>query len=157
MSAPGQLDGTFTCDVEDYFQVSAFASVIRPTDWDHYDCRVVRNTHRVLDAAAATNTRGTFFVLGWVAERFPELVSEIRNAPIQTRFVPVARVAPVGGARGGSSASCGVLGSCAHANSGEGDHEKETLSSAPDIQNLGQRNVDGSSHDRCHNPDKRDQ
>lgn len=80
MSAPGQLDGTFTCDVEDYFQVSAFASVIRPTDWDHYDCRVVRNTHRVLDAAAATNTRGTFFVLGWVAERFPELVSEIRNA-----------------------------------------------------------------------------
>lgn len=75
-----QFDGTFTVDVEDYFHVSAFASTIRPADWDHYECRVEQNTRRVLDLAAAAGTQGTFFVLGWVAERYPELVREIRAA-----------------------------------------------------------------------------
>ena len=70
-------DGTFTVDVEDYFQVSAFASHIRPEDWGQYECRVERNTHRVLDIAARTGTTGTFFVLGWVAERFPSLIKDI--------------------------------------------------------------------------------
>ncbi|MEQ9406077.1 MAG: DUF3473 domain-containing protein [Fuerstiella sp.] len=73
-------DGTFTVDVEDYFQVSAFASRIRPEDWDHYECRVVANTRTVLELAAESGTCGTFFILGWVAERFPELVTEIRTA-----------------------------------------------------------------------------
>ena len=75
-----QYDGTFTVDVEDYFHVSAFASSIRTHDWDHYECRVVRNTKRVLEIAADTNTTGTFFVLGWVAQKFPELVTEIQAA-----------------------------------------------------------------------------
>lgn len=75
-----QFDGTFTVDVEDYFQVSAFASVISPDDWDHYECRVESSTRRVLDIAAETSTRGTFFVLGWVAERYPELIREIQAA-----------------------------------------------------------------------------
>jgi len=73
-------DGTFTVDVEDYFQVSAFASRIRPEDWGQYECRVEQNTHRVLDIAARTGTTGTFFVLGWVAERYPQLVHEIQAA-----------------------------------------------------------------------------
>lgn len=73
-------DGTFTVDVEDYFQVSAFASGIRPEDWDQYECRVEQNTHRVLDIAARTGTTGTFFILGWVAERYPHLVHEIQSA-----------------------------------------------------------------------------
>ena len=73
-------DGTFTVDVEDYFQVSAFASHIRSDDWDHYECRVERNTHRVLEIAARTGTTGTFFVLGWVAKRYPQLIQEIRSA-----------------------------------------------------------------------------
>ncbi|MEZ6063084.1 MAG: DUF3473 domain-containing protein [Planctomycetaceae bacterium] len=73
-------DGTFTVDVEDFFHVSSFASDIRPEDWDQYECRVERNTHRVLEIAAETGTHGTFFVLGWVAERFPALVREIRSA-----------------------------------------------------------------------------
>lgn len=77
---PKQFDGTFTVDVEDYFQVSAFASVISPNDWDHYECRVERNTRQVLEIASETSTRGTFFVLGWVAERYPELVREIQAA-----------------------------------------------------------------------------
>lgn len=76
----GKLDGTFTVDVEDYFHVSAFASRIRPEDWDNYDCRVVQNTRRVLQIAAESGTHGTFFVLGWVANRFPKLVTEIQSA-----------------------------------------------------------------------------
>ncbi|MCA9056994.1 MAG: DUF3473 domain-containing protein [Planctomycetaceae bacterium] len=75
-----QFDGTFTVDVEDYFHVSAFARVIRCEDWDHFECRVERNTRALLELAAASNTRGTFFVLGWVAERYPQLVREIQAA-----------------------------------------------------------------------------
>ncbi|GAB5441654.1 MAG: DUF3473 domain-containing protein [Fuerstiella sp.] len=79
-TANATYDGTFTVDVEDYFHVSAFSSFIRPDDWDHYDCRVEQSTRTVLQIAAETNTVGTFFVLGWVAERYPELVREIQSA-----------------------------------------------------------------------------
>ena len=78
--APAVSDGTFTVDVEDYFHVSALASSIRPQDWDQYECRVERNTRRVLEIAARTGTTGTFFILGWVAERYPSLVKEIQSA-----------------------------------------------------------------------------
>jgi len=64
-------------DVEDYFQVEAFKSVIPPDAWDGYPSRVVGNTHHVMELLSAAGTKGTFFVLGWVAQRFPELVSEI--------------------------------------------------------------------------------
>jgi len=74
------FDGTFTVDVEDYFQVSAFSRVIKPDDWDHYECRVEHNTRKILEIAARQSTIGTFFILGWVAERFPHLVTEIRSA-----------------------------------------------------------------------------
>ena len=79
-SVPRKLDGTFTVDVEDYFHVSAFASTIRPEDWDSYDCRVEMNTRKVLEIAAESGTHGTFFILGWVAKRYPELVKEILSA-----------------------------------------------------------------------------
>lgn len=75
-----KYDGTFTVDVEDYFQVSSFASIISTEDWDHYECRVEANTRRVLEIAARENTTGTFFVLGWIAERYPALVKEIQDA-----------------------------------------------------------------------------
>jgi polysaccharide deacetylase family protein (PEP-CTERM system associated) len=75
-----QLDGAFTVDVEDYFHVSAFADVVRPADWDHCESRVEASTRRILQLAARHKTRGTFFVLGWVAERFPQLVREIQSA-----------------------------------------------------------------------------
>ena len=74
------FDGTFTVDVEDYFQVSAFANVIKPDDWDHYECRVENNTRRILEIAARESTLGTFFILGWVAERFLHLTAENRAA-----------------------------------------------------------------------------
>jgi polysaccharide deacetylase family protein (PEP-CTERM system associated) len=66
-----------TVDVEDYFHVSAFASVIRREDWDSMECRVERNTHVLLDLFDLHGVRSTFFVLGWVAERYPALVREI--------------------------------------------------------------------------------
>ena len=79
-NSPHPFDGTFTVDVEDYFHVSAFASVIKPDDWDQYDCRVEHSTRRILEIAAKHSTLGTFFILGWVAERYPHLVTEIRSA-----------------------------------------------------------------------------
>ncbi len=63
-----------TVDVEDYFQVSAFEAVIDRSTWPRYECRVARNTERLLDLFAAHGARATFFFLGWVAERYPELV-----------------------------------------------------------------------------------
>ena len=75
-----ELQGTFTVDVEDYFHVGSFASTISPKDWSSYECRVELPTHTVLGIAAETGTTGTFFVLGWVAERYPNLIREIRDA-----------------------------------------------------------------------------
>jgi polysaccharide deacetylase family protein (PEP-CTERM system associated) len=64
-------------DVEDWFQVQAFAGVIPRGTWDGLDRRVEANTDRVLDLFAAAGTRATFFTLGWVAERHPGLVRRI--------------------------------------------------------------------------------
>jgi len=66
-----------TVDVEDYFHVEAFASQIRYEDWNTFTPRVDRNVKRVLELFATHGVRGTFFVLGWVATRFPRLVQEI--------------------------------------------------------------------------------
>ena len=66
-------------DVEDYFQVSAFDSHIPRDTWASQPCRVDRSTNRILDLFARNNVSATFFVLGWVAERYPGLVSRIQN------------------------------------------------------------------------------
>jgi polysaccharide deacetylase family protein (PEP-CTERM system associated) len=73
------LCGAFTVDVEDYFQVSAFEPHIRRDRWDRYESRVVSNTHRVLRLLEQHGVRATFFVLGWVAQRYPALVRDIRR------------------------------------------------------------------------------
>ncbi len=70
----------FTVDVEDYFQVSAFESGIDRSEWDQFECRVVDNTLRLLDMLAEHDIRATFFVLGWVANKYPELVHRIDDA-----------------------------------------------------------------------------
>jgi polysaccharide deacetylase family protein (PEP-CTERM system associated) len=66
-----------TIDVEDYFHVAAFASQIDPKTWDSYPLRVERNTNRILELLGEKSVRATFFVLGWVAERCPNLVKRI--------------------------------------------------------------------------------
>lgn len=69
-----------TVDVEDYFHVSAFAGLVKPAEWDSYESRVCRNTERLLHIFDQVGVRATFFVLGWVAERFPNLVRLILTA-----------------------------------------------------------------------------
>lgn len=66
-----------TIDVEDYYMVSAFADVIRFEEWGGYESRVERNTYRILDLLDKHNVKGTFFTLGWVAEKCPGLVKAI--------------------------------------------------------------------------------
>lgn len=66
-----------TVDVEDYFHVSAFADTIDRASWDRRPCRVEANTARLLDLFDGHDVRATFFVLGWVAERYPSLVRDI--------------------------------------------------------------------------------
>jgi polysaccharide deacetylase family protein (PEP-CTERM system associated) len=69
-----------TVDVEDYFHVSAFESSVPRSQWPSLESRVVRNTTRLLELFERANVRATFFVLGWVAERYPALVKNIVDA-----------------------------------------------------------------------------
>ena len=66
-----------TIDVEDYFQVSAFAPHIPRTDWAARECRVERNVDCILAMLDTHGTKGTFFTLGWLAERYPKVVRRI--------------------------------------------------------------------------------
>lgn len=71
------IRNALTVDVEDYFQVSAFAGNISYSDWEKYPLRVERNTRCLLELFDQHRVTATFFVLGWVAERIPDLVREI--------------------------------------------------------------------------------
>jgi len=64
-------------DVEDYFHAEIFSGVVQRSEWDRYPCRVESNTKRLLELFSTAKVHGTFFVVGWVAERFPQLVQEI--------------------------------------------------------------------------------
>jgi polysaccharide deacetylase family protein (PEP-CTERM system associated) len=92
-----------TIDLEDYFQVHAFSDVIKYDDWNNYECRVERNTDRLLSILSSVRSpqhsqlstqnsesnnsvlspqhlpKATFFVLGWIAERYPDLVRRIKK------------------------------------------------------------------------------
>lgn len=76
-SEPSAITNALTIDVEDYFQVSAFAPYIERSDWEHRECRVERNVNRILDMLAAQDAKATFFTLGWIAERYPQVVRRI--------------------------------------------------------------------------------
>jgi polysaccharide deacetylase family protein (PEP-CTERM system associated) len=69
----------FTVDVEDYYHVSAFEKHIRRDHWDRWESRVEANTHRMLGLLERHGVKATFFVLGWVADRYPRLVREIHD------------------------------------------------------------------------------
>ena len=76
-SPPAKPVNAFTVDVEDYFHVAALASAVSRESWGSRECRVERNTERLLALLESQRIRGTFFVLGWVAERYPALVRRI--------------------------------------------------------------------------------
>lgn len=71
------VTNALTCDVEDYFQVSALAPHIERASWDSRPCRVERNVQRLLTMFEERGARATFFTLGWVAQRYPQLVRDI--------------------------------------------------------------------------------
>ncbi|MFQ5773763.1 MAG: XrtA system polysaccharide deacetylase [Kiloniellaceae bacterium] len=76
-AATGRIANAMTVDVEDYFQVSAFADKVAHSEWDLYPNRVERNVEAVLQIFADHGVRATFFTLGWIAKRHPALVGRI--------------------------------------------------------------------------------
>ena len=77
LSRTENVVNAMTVDVEDYFQVSAFEEYIPREDWSHKACRVERNMERILGLFSEHGVKGTFFVLGWIAERYPQIVSQL--------------------------------------------------------------------------------
>jgi polysaccharide deacetylase family protein (PEP-CTERM system associated) len=71
------IPNALSIDVEEHFQVHAFETVVDRAAWDHYPSRVVANTRRILHLLAEYDVRASFFVLGWVADRYPDLLKEI--------------------------------------------------------------------------------
>ena len=71
------IRNAMSIDVEDYFQVSAFAPHIRREDWDSLPCRVERNVDMILELLDGADAKATFFTLGWIAERYPQVVRRI--------------------------------------------------------------------------------
>lgn len=83
MSGPRESSATphlFTVDVEEYFQVHVFDGCVDRAEWDVLPSRVGLSTRKLLDLLEPHGIRGTFFVLGWIADRHPELVREITEA-----------------------------------------------------------------------------
>jgi len=74
-----QVRNAMTVDVEDYFQVSAFERHIRREHWDQLPCRVERNVDRILGLFDQRGVKATFFVLGWMAERYPAMVRRLAD------------------------------------------------------------------------------
>jgi polysaccharide deacetylase family protein (PEP-CTERM system associated) len=77
---PIQIVNALSVDVEDYFHVEAFASRISPESWHTFEPRVEKNVCLILEILEAHQSRATFFILGWVAELYPQMVKRIANA-----------------------------------------------------------------------------
>ncbi|UZE97965.1 XrtA system polysaccharide deacetylase [Alkalimarinus alittae] len=75
-----KIKNALTIDVEDYFHVAALAKSIPTSKWDSLECRVEKNTDKLLELFASKNVNATFFTLGWVAERYPQIVKKIAAA-----------------------------------------------------------------------------
>src|SRR5574337_336558 len=69
-----------TIDLEDYFHVSAYADRVRVEDWSLRASRVEQNTAKILALLDSAGSRATFFILGWVAEKHPQLIRKIADA-----------------------------------------------------------------------------
>lgn len=78
-TADSRVGNAITVDVEDYFHVSAFEPIVDRDDWPAYECRIERNMERIIEIFDAAGVRGTFFCLGWVAERYPALLRQVAD------------------------------------------------------------------------------
>ncbi len=77
MKKNSNIINAMSVDVEDYFQVSAFEKYLDKSQWNKFEPRVEYNTNRILDIFEEADIKSTFFILGWVAERYPDLVKRI--------------------------------------------------------------------------------
>ncbi len=75
--SPPPIVNALTIDVEEYFHANALDGAVSPADWNSLPQRVEHNTLRLLDVLDEHGARATFFMLGWVAERWPQLVTEV--------------------------------------------------------------------------------
>ncbi|WP_250658256.1 XrtA system polysaccharide deacetylase [Alkalimarinus coralli] len=75
-----KIKNALTIDVEDYFHVAALAESIPTSKWDSLECRAENNTDKLLELFASNTVNATFFTLGWVAERYPNIVKKIAAA-----------------------------------------------------------------------------
>ena len=80
MESPKVLTNAMTVDVEDYFQVSAFERYVSRDAWDNTPTRVERNVDTILEMFDHEGVKGTFFTLGWMAEKHPDMVKKIATA-----------------------------------------------------------------------------
>lgn len=71
------LTNAVTFDIEDYFQCESFKGVISKSDWDFYQLRVEDNTNKILSVLNQHSVTATFFILGWIADRVPNLIEKI--------------------------------------------------------------------------------
>jgi polysaccharide deacetylase family protein (PEP-CTERM system associated) len=74
---PTSITNALTIDVEDYFQVSAFAPYVTRSEWNTRECRIERNIDCILEMLSRRDIKATFFTLGWIAERYPKIVRDI--------------------------------------------------------------------------------
>lgn len=79
-----------TIDVEDYYMVSGFADVVKFEDWDRYESRAERNTYKILTTLNKFNVKAAFFALGWIAERYPHLVKDVRQEGHEKKRISIS-------------------------------------------------------------------
>jgi polysaccharide deacetylase family protein (PEP-CTERM system associated) len=80
MAVDSDPRNVFTVDLEEWFHVCGLGGALSPENWDRLPSRVEPTTRSLLDILAHANVRATFFVVGWIAERHPRLVEEVRAA-----------------------------------------------------------------------------
>ena len=83
------MKNALTFDIEEYFHAEVFARALSPEDWPSLASRVVDTTERLLDILDYADVRATFFVLGWIADRYPTLVQDIAGGIVVTRDIQV--------------------------------------------------------------------
>jgi len=76
----GRISNILTVDVEEYFQVEGYSRFISQLEWSKYPGRVEKQTNQLLELLELSHAAGTFFVLGWIAKRYPDLVRKIASA-----------------------------------------------------------------------------
>jgi polysaccharide deacetylase family protein (PEP-CTERM system associated) len=80
MTGPNAPRNVFTVDLEEWFHICGVSGLLAPEHWDRLPSRIEPTTHRVLDLLDTANIRATFFVVGWIADRYPRLIERVRAA-----------------------------------------------------------------------------